>query len=267
MQNAGLQLEYLDFKRAAGRLLGPGFDEDGWSNAESTELDQIVNSGYRRFLSPDPVVLPGHNREKVHQWNFLEPVGKLQTESGQWIYQANYDFGHLTDKPTFQDQTEKRRALEICNPNYIRRLRNTTTTTGRPTMIAAEPLPSDGKSGQRWQFLLHPEPDATYVLDVRYSAMARLLSTDYPIPLGGAAHSETIKAAVLAEAERVRDDEYGVHNADYLRRLVTSIVFDNQHEPKSLGYNGDTSGDRPRHWRERYSRTGFSVNYVGTNVS
>src|SRR5262249_26454342 len=125
--------------------------------------------------------------------------------------------------------------------------------TGRPQAVAVEvqknPHPSHA---QRANLLIYPAADQDYTLEGRYYIQPEALSTVRPIPYGSSEHSGTLKAACLASAELELDNEFGVRNAYFLKRLSASIAIDQRAKEQYLGYNGDASdmrgqGIRPVH--------------------
>jgi len=134
-------------------------------------------------------------------------------------------------------------SILLTSSEVIRKKRNNGTRTGRPTHVAVEWLESDSSAGQRFNLIAHPTPDRHYSLQYKTNAIPNnKLSADNPYPLGGAAHSNTIKAAVLAAAEKRFNDGAKDKQAEAIALLAGSIKRDQRAaSPDSLGYNRDNS--------------------------
>jgi hypothetical protein len=71
---AGLPLGWSDFKAEVGFYLGYGRTAGNWSSAQSSEIEDIVNSGVRKVYYP-----PAVSDETIgHEWSWLRPTTTLQ---------------------------------------------------------------------------------------------------------------------------------------------------------------------------------------------
>src|SRR5690606_39196064 len=113
-------------------------------------------------------------------------------------------------------------------------------TGGVPMIAALQPKTSAGTAGQKNEIIFWPVPDAEYVLTYKYRILPDALADAAQYALGGSAHSQTIRAACLAEAEMRDNDTIGMYTADYTRLLEQSIAYDARaYAPRSLGRMGN----------------------------
>lgn len=257
MAESTLSYGYPVLMREVGHLLGYSYDISEYSADETTQVDFIVQSGYRQFLYPPP--LPGESI--AHVWSFLRPVTHLDTAADTWQYDLPDDFGGLAGRLTYNDQTLGMGPIEIRGEGEIRRLRARGTVTGKPTRLAVRPKTSDGTTGQRFELVLWPTPSGIWQLDYAYNVLVNKLTAGAPYPLGGMAHSETILESCLAVAERREDDEATIHWQGFMERLAASVSHDQQvMVPETLGYNADSSdAESIRVIRSEYVEYGGTV--------
>lgn len=237
MAESNLSLAYPEFMSRVGRFLGYGPTSANWSAAQTTQIDEIVQEGYRWFLEPgEDAGLP------PHEWTFLRPATTLATVASDYDYDLPDDFGWLACQSfTFATTANVSGGIQIVGEGIIRALREGTgTNTGVPTHVAARPKAATaGATGQRWEAVFYPTPDAIYTLGYRYHVLASKLTTALPYPLGGERHGSTILAACLAVAEKEANDEQGLQFASFLSRMKASIRADQRSEPETYGYCGD----------------------------
>lgn len=228
-----LSLRYADYMNAVSRFLHYGNDYTALVTADQDAVDDQVQSGLRRFYFE-------------HDWSFLEPITTLTTVASDKDYDTPDDFGGtIYGDMTFPANEGPFPPVVQVGEGQIRRLWQESSSTARPRLVAVRALSSDGSSGQRWEILLYPIPDAVYTLTYQYPALKNKLSENKPYPLGGMAHAETLREACLAAAETGEDDEIGIHEARYQAALRRSIVRDNDiRTPPTLGFNRDRGDGR-----------------------
>jgi len=235
MAESSLSLGYADFMRETARYLGYSPTSTDWTAAQLSELQQIVNSGYRQFISPPAI------NGQVHEWSFLAPVTTLVLTADDFDYDLPDDFGAIIGVFKFAPDTG-RPNLQYVNEAQLMEKKAITDTNGYPMMFAIRPKSSTGIAGQRFEALFYPEPDTAYTLHYRYSVNPPKLSDDYPYPLGGMRHAETILQSCLAIAEQRMNDDAGKDTAKFMQMLDASVKYDQvMHAPAFLGYNGDNS--------------------------
>lgn len=253
MPESPLTISYLDLLAEVGFMMGYGRDREAWTADQDVEVDFLVQSGVRKFYWP-AVGVSG----QPHSWRFFRPTYTLTTVSGQEDYDAPDDFGGMIGKAYFgQDQGWT--PLDLVPEGVILDSRQG-TLSGRPRMMAVRPKAFDPETGQRWEFILAPNPDGEYDLYIPYNVLPSVKpSVDEPYIYGGVAHSETVLAACRAEAEFRLNKQHGEHWKDFQALLSASIAADLRvSEPAYLGKNLDRSdgGRMPR-------RSDSQVNYVG----
>lgn len=234
MAESSLSIGYPELRREIGRFLGIGRDPAGWTADQVTDVEDILKAGLRQFYFPQEA-------GDSHRWSFLYPVTTLTTVSGTQTYNLPDDYGAIQGRMTFPANSGIcYRPIQIVSEEMIREYAQRDTNNTRPRCAAIRPKPFDGTSGQRWQILFWPVPDAAYTLSYRYQANPAQLSTDAPYPLGGMKHAETIIESCLSVAESRMNDELGIHSANYQRLLLASIQQDRMnHTPHTYGYNSD----------------------------
>lgn len=129
----------------------------------------------------------------------------------------------------------------------IHEMRAANDLTSTPEYYAIQAKPVDQTTGQRWQMLLYPAPDAEYEIRYQFRVNPENITTESggtrAYALGGLDHAETILEAALAWGEKFYKDELGIHNMEYQRLLAISIKRDGERAPQHLGYNADRSTD------------------------
>jgi hypothetical protein len=125
--------------------------------------------------------------------------------------------------------------------------------------VRPKTVPESTSTGQRFQILFEPAPDAAYVLSYRYAVLPDKLTTTNAMPYGGVAAAETLLEACLSVAEERANGTRGVHYQAFLERLAALIAFDSRNRPDTLGYHYDRSDSCSDHYP---SRT-YGVTYNG----
>lgn len=229
MAESALTLGYQDFVEAVGYLLFGA--RTTYDEGQTLVINRAIDSGYRTFLS-------------AHEWRFLRPVGTLTAVAGSDTYALPDDFGSLLSGFDFSPDSGYPRA-EVTNQGKVSSLLASSSSQGTPTYAVLRPLSMDGTSGQRYEVQLYPTPDKEYVMTYEYNMIASYrLRTETPFPVGGFDHGETIKEAMLMEAENSVEDSAGLHTAKYQARLAESIRIDGRNTPKTLGFrDGYSAGE------------------------
>ena len=75
MTASNLVLDYTALLREIGSYIGIGRDQTGYSADQISEIEAIIDRGYRQFIAPP--VLKGENLP--HVWSFLCPAATLNT--------------------------------------------------------------------------------------------------------------------------------------------------------------------------------------------
>lgn len=250
MAEPTLAFHYTHLKQEVGQFLGWKRDPAGWSAEQATAIDLIVQAGYRRFLFPP--LLPG--QKEMHVWSFLSPLSTFDTAPTDQDYDAPDDFAGLIGRPTILTVGNQYPPLDVRGEGQLRALYSGTVSTGHPKMIAVRPKECDGTTGQRWEFIIWPEPNAVYTIQYRRNRLLDALTDARPYPVGGMAHGETILESSLGIAEQREEDSPGVHEAAFMARLESSESQDRQlAAPQVLGYNADPSEAQVMWVRAPYS--------------
>lgn len=238
-----LSLPLTELTGEVGSFLGWGRNPSRWSEDKAKDVMECTASGLRRFYYQAMV----SDKDSIHHWTFMKPVAKVQLASGASTAPLPEDFGGFMGMasvsrsgldggfwPLKQMHEEQIRVQYAAFPSI----------TGRPVAYAESQIRGSTQTrSNRSELTVYPKADQDYTLSVPYYFLADYLTTANPYPYGGAAHAETMKAAVRAAAELFMDGQAGEQQANYLQCLAASIQNDRRHEPKSMGLNMDRSDD------------------------
>lgn len=158
--------------------------------------------------------------------------------------------------------------IEQISVEEVRAHRQWTDVISRPQVYTMEPLDYAPTTGSpRWRVRFWPTPDAAYVLEYRYAVRIDDVTAVNKYPMGSMEHAETIKQAVLAEAELQLTSQEGPHNAKFMRCLEASIATDSETAAEFLGYNHDRSEKVDVDARLQARAPGSYVTYEGHNLT
>ena len=230
-----IALSFDALRTAIADFLGYGRTSSSWTTKATAHINEALDDGLRQFYHP-PIVPP---LRRSYVWSFLRPVGTLITAGSQSRYDLPEEFGGI-DGDLIHSTNTLYRMIRIVGEGQIRDLQSGTSTTGVPQYAAVRPKAQDGEGSQRFEILFWPTPDAAYTLTYRYIAVPTGIASNRPFPLGGEAHSDTIKQSCLAAAEFLRDDERGIHHQRFVEMLAASVSRDTQLTERNFyGYNGN----------------------------
>jgi hypothetical protein len=231
-----LDLTWLTIRTEIADFLGWTRDSSKWSNDEISRLQSTLESGYRQFIYPP--VAPGET--VAYRWSFLRPTGTFNTVSGTYLYDMPATFGAMIGDLVYDEDEDVHRIIEQTNPGMVDRNRAVDDSQGRPYLFALRPKSTSQATEQVTELMLFPTPDAAYGIVYHYDAKVDVLSSTYPYPLGGQAHSETILQSCRDIAATRYKDNPGSREHDlFLERLKASIESDRRLSPKTLGMNDD----------------------------
>ena len=193
------------------------------------------------------------------------------------VYDLPDDFGGLRGSVSFYDG-DGYIPLRLTNESNLRMLRSQNDTRkGVPeyAAITNKTVASNTTTGQRFQLMVWPIPDAVYSLRHNYSVLTDTVLSDSggdevvdddpvpaaTIPVGGALHGDTIIASCLTVAEQLIDEfnNPGKMQARYIERLAASVSLDRRSNlPDYFGYNGDNSDSQSFDPSRRYQPVTFN---------
>lgn len=262
MAESTLTLGWVDLKKAVGHHLNFGSTPGNWTSAQTTEIELLVQTGYRRVLYP--AHLP---QVAGYEWSFLRPTTTLAIVADDGDYDLPDDFGRLIGE--FHYAPDKHYAsIRRISEAALLDMRSARDYNGHPNFAAFRFKSSDQSSGQRQEVLFYPEPDASYTLYYAYDAYTGVLSDSYPYPLGGMQMSEVYKEACLAAAEIRNGDEYGIHNQMFERLLLDAITRDRKRGAQMFGNMGQpvtSEEEATRRGRKLYGSR-YDLTYKGSQV-
>lgn len=185
-------------------------------------LDDIVEEGYRTFLHPHPL----EKRRRPHIWSFIMKNATLTLSSGDLDYNLPADFGQHIAWAGYSVATDLRR-MEIISQLEMEAKRSMDDASGDPKYITWRPKSFVSSTGQRFEAILAPKPNATRTVNYSYRVNPDKLNPTNKFPLGGELHAETLLAACLASADRKTDNaENSLYEGLYQTRLAASLYAD-----------------------------------------
>ena len=236
IDNEDLDLTYSTIRIEIADFLGWTRDSTKWSNDEISRLQAAIESGYRQFIYPP--VAPGET--VAYRWSFLKPTATLNTVDGTYVYDMPAAFGAMVGDLVYDEDEDVHRIIEQTTPGMIDRNRAVEDYTGRPYLFALRPKSTSQSTEQVTELMLYPTPDDAYGILYHYDAKVNVLSSTYPYPLGGQAHSEAILQSCRDIADtRYNDNPSGREHQLFLERLKASIESDRRLSPSILGVNND----------------------------
>lgn len=191
------------------------------------EAKRLVNAGYARFLN-------------AHSWSFMYPTATLSVTADTTETVLPADFGEMLGD--FRYATDA--GYGLVHPStveYIKSRRAIGDADSHPSLYAIEPVVFVPATGQRWQVLFWPTPDAAYTLNYSYRVQAAEMTADAEFPHGGQAHGETILQAALMVHEQRNSSMIGPQTIIYQGAdgrggmLAESIRRDARNKPSNLG--------------------------------
>lgn len=228
-------LTYDDIERYVADSLG--YNHTSLSTRQAAKINDYINSGYRRFLDP-PMIGPNG---LPHVWSFLRVVAEFSTVADTQAYDAPVDFALLESDFTYKEPSALyRQPITQISDNRFRSLSQIESSCPHPIYSNIQ-WEANGDVVEP-KFYFYPIPKDVYVLQYSYSVAKTKLSTGM-IPLGGDVHSQTVLSAALAEAEKLAEENEGIHEKAFQERIRVSIAHDLRHSPRHFGYNGDGPPD------------------------
>ncbi|HOK67205.1 MAG TPA: hypothetical protein PK054_12635 [Anaerohalosphaeraceae bacterium] len=256
MAESSLSITFDELRIEVADYLGLGRDKTKWGPDNSARIDSYIKSGLRQFYYPPAISA----NSSPHTWSFLSPTASLQLVIGQAQIDLPDDFGHLVGSKLYYNENYLGSSILVIGEGQLRQLLQTGIYDGRPTRAAIRPKKMEyGNIGQRWELVFDRNPDDAYVLYYRYSILPSMLEDlNRVYPYGGMAHSSTILASCLAEADLRMNGNKGALWNTFLERLTASIEFDYKlGRVHYFGYNGPGYGP--------FLPENDRVNYVSLN--
>lgn len=225
--------------REVGGFLELPYERAAWNHEQTGRINSIVQSGAMQFYTPPPLPMQiqenpeateedrqEDRRKAPYVWSFLSPLADLALTSGKSTYDMPVDFASVLGEFTLGTVGSKR--VPIVTEAHLRQIIASSPRSGTPEYAALRPKQSQGSESQRWELLVYPTPETNATLSYRYNVSPRPLSNDYPWPLGGIQHAETILASCLAVAEEREGKAGGAMWGRFLEKLASSVHRDKQ---------------------------------------
>lgn len=158
----------------------------------------------------------------------------------QWIYGLPDDFSALTTQITYEPRnTYPWVSLQMTDSFAIHNFRQPRPIPRRPIWCALRvQAPALTTKSTRYELMLAPTPDAAYTFRYKYEVIPYRVDSTYIYYRGGTPHAETIREAILSQAEATLNDTVGLHERLYQERLAASVSHDLMSStPATLGHD------------------------------
>lgn len=245
MAEPTISTAYEDLQQAVAIEFGWDTTVANWSTPNSAHFAEGLKRGLNRFWFPE-VSQEVYRRKKGqaledvnpetqfdhYEWSFLRKADTVTLVDATFSYALSDDFGGtiIDDTVNFAAGEEKNMLSKI-DPGSMSAMRATENATGVPKYYCLRPATYDGTASCDWEMEVYPTPtatEATKVISFDYQFVPNVITVGQ-YPLGGAQHSATVRAAILAEVEKVVDDDpQGVHEFTFQQALQASIRLDRQ---------------------------------------
>lgn len=236
---------YKNLLDRVSKFLGT-YGDSGPSGEDLTEAQEVVKSGYLRFLN-------------AYHWTFLRKFTTLSTVEGQYIYTLPSDFVRMI-VPFKPYGSVSLIVPEEISEEILMQKRGLDDSGGEPQYFALRSGVYDPQLGQRKEVLFWQTPTTEYTYYFGYQFMPPMMTLDSDTPIGGHEHAETILQMCLSAAETLQDEAAGVQSEMAMAMLDKSIRLDMTREPRSV-----SDPDNYYRWYRPPYRTvditGFSESY------
>lgn len=195
------------------------------------QIEDCIAEGLLSVYVPTPQMRPSSDPNQPqkqmppYRWSFLDVNASLSLTSGDFDYDLPDDCGQVTTGWCYSSGTAGI-PLELVDESVIRAKRSQESATGSPKYVAVREKTFDATTGQRFEAIVHPTPSSSLTLDYRYGRVPSKLTPTNKYPLGGALHSATFMASILAAAESRLNGAPGVYAARFAERLASSVQQD-----------------------------------------
>lgn len=229
---------YQELQQVAGFELGwgrgPDMGEREWEDDEQETIKNVLMAALSRFYYPDV-----DGRGFSHSWSFLKnPRATVHLETDNHEVDMPEDFGGLLGQPYVLDTNYMEFAITVSAEVRLKRA-SSPSASGRPMFCEIEPKRIKPGEPQGWRMVTWPKADQDYEVRIPYKILPQYLTGEKPYAYGGDNHAETLRAAVRASVENIVDGGPGPFEAQFMKRMATSISQDRELRPTKLGYNGD----------------------------
>lgn len=149
------------------------------------------------------------------------------------------NFASLIGDITYSENNVVWTTLQQTSEFKIREFLQANDFTGYPYQYALRPVVATETTGERWEVLVYPRPDAEYVLLYNAVIAPNMPASDAEYPLGGMNFSKAVLQACLAHSEWERIQDNGPARQLYEKTLQQAIVLDGINgAPANLGRMG-----------------------------
>lgn len=261
MAESTLSITYTDLQAEVGAFLHYGQDPDNWSADETKRVDRFIQAGLRQFYYPPQM----EGVELGYTWSFMYPTTTLTTADGTRAYDLPDLFQQIDGEFHYEEDVFWQSISHVSEARMLE-LIEYSDDEDKPRYFTTRAKDSTGATGQRFEVLFWPKPDAAYTLTYRYKAYAgKLDAVTYKYPLGGMQYGECIIESCLAIAESRGNDEAGFHQTQFARLLAAAVAQDRRQSARRYGDMGgheDGSQDIGGHHNHQ---TFYRMTYKGSS--
>lgn len=246
MAEPTISVTYEDLQQSAAIRRGWTTTVADWSADNSAHFAEALRRGLNRFWFPE-IASEIYRRKKgqplenvtpdtqydYYEWSFLRKKDSTSVTlaDGAHSYNLPDDFGGIVDGSVNFAAGQEKTQLSRIDPGTLDTMRSQENATGVPRYYCLRPRTYDGTAGCDWAMEVYPTPTASeagLVVSYDYQFVPNVIAAgEYPI--GGAQHAGTIRAAVLAELEKIIDDDLqGPDEFAFQQAIQASMRLDRQ---------------------------------------
>ena len=225
---ADLNLTFSELYTEIEKYLGT-YNSGSAAAGDVVDAKFIVNRAYSRYVS-------------YFDWSFLYQYRTLETVDGTYVYELPTDFSYLTFPKMYFDGNDGYSPVTQRSTGQIIDARSESVYESFPIFFALQAGSYHKETGQGWEMMFYPTPNAKYHLKYFCKINPEKLVSDGDIPIGGADMSDCLLELSLAYAEAYKDERKAVHAETVKEILSPAKMMDNRRRTKSLGSLNTVSG-------------------------
>jgi hypothetical protein len=217
MAEPTLTLKLEDFRNRTSFYLAKGLSYTDLDDNMKSRIDFCIDNALRRFYYPQ---MDG----ALYEWTFLHPKAQLSLTDADGDYDLPDNFGGGTNRFTLVGDYKP---IQVVVEDAVRAAVSRDATKGTPLYAAIRTKPGTTlTASNRYEAIFYPIPDGSYTAEYTYAVNPDKMTDALPYALGAGQHGHTIMALCLAEAERLENDQQGIHEAEAQILLKSSIDQD-----------------------------------------
>ena len=229
------QHSFAGLYQRLGRYL---FNSTAPTGADLTLCKEIVNDGLLDYYGQA-------------DWSFFQVAATISFTSGDYDYDLPANFGYLNGEITFPEDAGRGPLIPVSESRVRELQTGDDDAAGDPVYYAVRAKAFVAGTGQRYELVVWPTPNASRTMVYAYRVNPAALVNDSDYPLGGPLHGPAILARCLLGGERHKQVGPGgyYHQLYYgdgrtdKGALARMREMDQRNRPGSLGEMTDPSDD------------------------